>query len=63
MPFTVIWLPYLFEYGESGVLDRIHDIVVLDNFNEFNEDGDNYLNRNEFENFISFTICDSSIDN
>ena len=32
-PFTVIWVPYLYEYGEKGQLERVHKFVVVDNFN------------------------------
>jgi hypothetical protein len=32
MPFTVIWIPYLYEYGDAGVLDRTETIITEDLF-------------------------------
>jgi hypothetical protein len=28
MPFTVIWIPYLYEYGNVGILDRTEEIIT-----------------------------------
>lgn len=35
MPFTVIWIPYLYEYGDAGVLERTESMVTEDLFTKY----------------------------
>lgn len=60
MPFMIIILPLMAEYSSTGVLGRTQSMVEI-NFEKYSIDG--VLGLDQFHNFITETVCLTSVDN
>ena len=59
-PFFIILVPYASEYSTNGIVDRTQKITE-ETF--FNEAADGYMDLDQFKNFITTSVCVSSIEN